>query len=465
MARLLVVLALSLLVAGCGDGSRRSLADTSGGKLSAKQTALALRSDYTPPDRIHCVGGSEGWDYECRVTFPGRGWHPTLEWVRVDADHVTDETYSLPLPASKASAAETTPKGAELRHLRSSIGLLALDGDRVAYLSAIAATPGHAAGNRLMLWNVGTGTTRKVSDIGSEISELAIARSRVAWLLTWASNTQSADTLYTESILRPQVRRIATQERTGAECAAMGSHCAGRWIGGLVGVGSVIVVNRFATSGHPIHGHDVVSEGGLYALDGSRLKLLANGAATVEAASADQARVAVLHRDGTVGLYSKAGRPLLTVTPTPRARAVAINGRNLVVLGYGDTIALYDARTGARRKTFPVRRPPTHCTSNEAWCKTAIANLTGNLGVQGNIAIYTTICPHPEVDLARASHTCSAIHALDLSSGKDRVLGTLTDGISVARIDSAGLVYAGNGASGKGTLVFVPRARVASPSR
>lgn len=465
MARWLVVLAFALLVAGCGDGSGRSSVRMSGRVLSAKQTALALRSDYTPPDRIDCVGGSEGWTYKCRVTFPGRGWRPTVEWVRVDASRITDETYSLPQPPSTANAAATTPKGAEVKHLRGPIDLLALNGDRAAYLSAIAATPGHAAGNRLLLWNLRTGTTTKASDIGSEVGELAIAGSRVAWLLTWASNTDSADSLYTESILRPQVHKVATQERTGAECAAGGSHCAGRWIRGLVGAGSLIVVNRFATSGHPVQGHDVVGKGGLYALAGSRLKLLANGAATVEAASADRGRVAVLRWDGTVGLYSTTGHPLLTVSPTPRAQAVALSGRNLAVLEYRDMIALYDARTGAREKTFPIRRPPTRCTSNPAWCKTATANLTGNLGIQGDIAIYTTICPHPEVDLAGASRTCGAVHALDLSNGKDRILGTLPRGISLARIDSAGLVYAGNDTSGKGTLVFLPLARVASLSR
>jgi hypothetical protein len=53
--------------------------------------------------------------------------------------------------------------------------------------------------------------------------------------------------------------------------------------------------------------------------------------------------------------------------------------------------------------------------------------------------------------------------AHNLSSGKDRSVGTLGNRIAFARIDRAGLAYAANGVRasfGKATLVFVPLSRV-----
>jgi hypothetical protein len=55
------------------------------------------------------------------------------------------------------------------------------------------------------------------------------------------------------------------------------------------------------------------------------------------------------------------------------------------------------------------------------------------------------------------------LHALNLSSGRDSVIAERHGGVLLAHIDSAGLVYAGNGSGtnyGKGTVVFVPLAQV-----
>ena len=52
---------------------------------------------------------------------------------------------------------------------------------------------------------------------------------------------------------------------------------------------------------------------------------------------------------------------------------------------------------------------------------------------------------------------------MNLSTGKDRAVGRLRRGVAFARIDGAGLAYAGNatgGNAGKGTLIFAPLARV-----
>jgi hypothetical protein len=95
---------------------------------------------------------------------------------------------------------------------------------------------------------------------------------------------------------------------------------------------------------------------------------------------------------------------------------------------------LYNARTGSHRRTFSARsnRQPR------------------NLGVQGNIAIYTT-------------GSAGVLHAVNLSTGKDHVIAERRGGIEFAHIDRAGLAYAGNGSGtnyNKGTLVFVPFAQV-----
>ena len=62
-----------------------------------------------------------------------------------------------------------------------------------------------------------------------------------------------------------------------------------------------------------------------------------------------------------------------------------------------------------------------------------------------------------------------AVRATNLTTGKDRVIGTLGGAITLAEIDSAGLVYASNGygafKAGNGTLVFMPFAPVAAAVR
>jgi hypothetical protein len=72
--------------------------------------------------------------------------------------------------------------------------------------------------------------------------------------------------------------------------------------------------------------------------------------------------------------------------------------------------------------------------------------LPRNLDVQGNIAIYTT-------------SNAGVLHAVNLTTGKDRALSDRHGGVDFAHIDSAGLVYASNGSGktfGKATLVFKP---------
>ena len=291
--------------------------------------------------------------------------------------------------------------------------------------------------NKVLVWNVKTGKAITVSGkktaiadntgTGEGVFQLAIAGSRVAWLVNEGGNLESADYLFTSSTTQPKERQIASALRSGDNCTGReASHCAGPWLGGLVGSGSVIALNRWTTDSQ-----GEMTSGGLYALEGTQTSSIATGANTVSAVSADGGREAVLRSDGSVAVYSRSGSVLATVNP-PSAEAAALSGKNLVVLSKRRMLEVYDAHTGSLQKTLS-----THGKGGPQ-----------NLDVQGNVATYTSN---------------SSVRAVNLSSGKDRIVGTLGNRIAFARIDGAGLAYAANGVRasfGKATLVFVPLSRV-----
>jgi WD40 repeat protein len=338
-----------------------------------------------------------------------------------------------------ASAAGTTAThGKQVRHLQLPVGALAVDGDRVAYDLSSRDAAGSSAVNKVLVWNVRTGKTIKVSGkktavaddtgTGAGVFQLAIAGSRVAWLVNEGGNLEATDYLFTSSVTQPKERQVASALRSGdGGCSGREpTGCTGAWLGGLVGSGTTIALNRWTTDAV---GH--MGSGGLYAVNGTQTKSIASGTDTVSAVSEDGGREAVLRSDGSVAVYAKSGSVQTTVNP-PSALGVALSGKNLVVLSKGRKLELYDAHTGSLRKTLS-----THGKGGPQ-----------NLDVQGNIATY-------------ASN--SSVHAVNLSSGKDRTVGTLGNRIAFARIDSAGLAYAANGTRasfGKSTLVFEPLARI-----
>jgi hypothetical protein len=333
------------------------------------------------------------------------------------------------------AAGTTATHGLEVRHLQVPVAALAIDGSRIAYdASAKFVTKTHAT-NRVLVWNVRTGKTTKVSGKktavvdgvgGAGVFQLAIAGPRVAWLVNEGGNLESDDYLYTSSVTNPKEHRVASALRRGDGCGGGGGPCAGPWLGGLVGSGNLIALNRWTTGSS-----GAVTAGSLQVLSGSHLKSIATGADTVLATAADHGRIVALRSDGAVALYSSTGELLRTVTPSS-ARNVALNKHALVVLTKTRTLQLYYAPSGSLS-----RRCSVHGTGTPQ-----------NLGVQGDIAIYSV---------------GNSVHAQDLGSCKDRVIGKLPNRIAFARIDSAGLVYAANGtrkAFGTSTLVFVPMARL-----
>jgi hypothetical protein len=350
-----------------------------------------------------------------------------------------------------ASAAGTTATHSpQIRHLQVPVEALAVDGSQIAYDagSSLGKTD-----NKVLVWNVRTGKTTRVSGKhtakadsigpGSGVLQLAIAGSRVAWTINLAGNTEGDDYGFVSPVTKPNERQVATEHRSGDSCSGgpwwANPSCAGTWLGGLVGSGNLIALNRLTTDGN-----GSVSQGGLYVLNGTRMKQVATGSDTVEAEAADGGRVVVLRSDGTVAVYSSAGKLLLAASPSS-ADAVALSGHNLVVLTRTRTLELYNSQTGALRKTLSV--------------KGGVKQVPANLDLQGNVAIYTMNAQHP-------SAISGSVRAVNVLTGKDQDVGNLRGGIGLARIDSAGLVYAGNGfgahSYGKATLVFVPFVRVAA---
>ena len=331
------------------------------------------------------------------------------------------------------AAGKTAPSRPKTRYTQARIEALAIDGNRIAY--DVGSTLGKN-NNTVLVWNVGTGKTTPVSgkqtrtvddsSTGSGVFQLAIAGTRVAWLANVGGNTEGDDYLFSSSVTKPKERRLAAKTRFGDNCPGRSAHCAGEWLGGLVGSGSLIALNQWTTDGS-----GAITDGELDLLDGTTLKQAATGPDTVQAGSADRGRVAVLRSDGSVGLYASSGNLLRTVATPANTASVALSGHNLVVLTRTRKLQLYYAPSGSPSKTFSARGNGT----------------LGNLDVQGQIAIYSA---------------GPSVHALNLGNGKDRVVGKLGRGIGLARIGSAGVVYSNSTYASKGTLVFLPFARVAA---
>jgi hypothetical protein len=333
-----------------------------------------------------------------------------------------------------ASAAGTTAAlTKQVKHLQQPVGALAADGNYVAYdLNNEAQT---TATDKVRVWNVRTGQTVTVSGKktaaaggvgGDGVFQLAIAGSRAAWLVNEGGNLESTDFLFSSSVTQPKERQVASALRSGdGGCSGRDPvGCTGAWLGGLVGSGNTIAFNRWTTDAT---GH--MGSGGLYTLSGTQTKPVATGTSTVQAVSSAGGREVVLRADGSVAVYSASGAVLATVNP-PSAAAAALSGPDLVVLTKTRQILLYNSRTGSLGKTIAVHGKGPQ-----------------NLDIERNIAIYTT---------------GSVVHAVNLSSGRNNVIGTAANRITFARIDSAGLAYSSNGVRanfGKSTLVFVPMSR------
>jgi hypothetical protein len=331
-------------------------------------------------------------------------------------------------------AAATSP-GTLQKRAGGRIEALAMDGSRVAYDVAGEYGTRHPC-NEIYVWNVDRKATTRVSgrqtcsadnsSTGAGVRELALAGGRAAWIVNQGGNSESGDHLYVSTVAGPHERVLATAFRTGDVSGIL----TGNWLGGLVGAGSFLGVDHWATdtSGS-------VNSARLQKV-GARLTDLAQGAGTMLAKSTDGKLVAVLRDDGSIGVYSTRGALLRTVTPAKGATEVAIRGDYLAVLTTADTLEVYNSHSGRRLHSWRV------------------AHHANSLDVSSGLATYAA--PFPGGGYARV------VHVRRLKSGRDRVLLTTPPALVGVRIEPRGLVYAFNRvAPGQpGTLGFVSMSRI-----
>jgi hypothetical protein len=315
------------------------------------------------------------------------------------------------------------------------IEALAFDGSRVAY-DVGAGYGAKQRCNAVYVWNLRRNVTTRVSgrqtcdadntSTGAGVRELALAGSRAAWIVNNGGNSESGDYLYVANVASAHERLLASAFRTGDVSGIL----TGNWLGGLVGSGSFLAVDHWATDSH-----GEVTSSRLQRI-GARLGDLAEGHGTMLAEATDGRQVAVLRGDGTIGLYSTRGALLRTVTPTHGATEVALRRDYLAVLTTADTLEVYNSHSGRRLRTWRV------------------AHGAHSLDVSSGFATY--IAPFPGGGYARL------VHIRRLKSGRDRVLPSTPPQLIGVQIEPVGLVYALNRvAPGEsGTLVFVPMSRV-----
>ena len=352
---------------------------------------------------------------------------------------------ALLVASTQAGAAKTQPN--TVKRTAQPVWTLALDGSRVAYASA----------GKVYVWNIATGATSVVKGSYSNAkhsanaAEIAIAGTRVAWIKrVQLGNTELPTHLYTARLGGSAHRLRSVLGYTDVGCGGPG----GSQIRGLVGTGGVLAVSAWQASADGTE----ASNRRLDTIGSTRLRTMATGPNAIVSSAADAGHIATVPLPTltdsdtcawapptSVNVYSTAGKLLRQIETGPGE--IALGGKRLVVLTEGSTPALdvYDWTTGAVMHTWPVA-----------------AGLQGDFAVSGRIAVYSVYQHY------RGGH--EMLHLVDLTTGKDVVLGTANKGLyRYLVLGREGLVYAVNywdhsptsGAS-SGKLVFVPMAKLVS---
>lgn len=322
------------------------------------------------------------------------------------------------LPAGAGTRAGTKTRVTDGR-----IESMAMDGSRVGF-----AVQGKAC-TKVFVWDPVGQSTALVSgkrtcgadstSTGAGVREIAVAGSRVAWIVNLGGNNQSDDYLYTATLGKTREQRVAVAHRS----VGAGGTEAGGWIGGLVGDGDLLAVDTWRTE---LDGS--IPSVVLRTIGPAKSQPIATSLAAYKAASADAGRIAVARTDQSVALYSDTGTLLREIVPSSE-QEVALEGGDLVVLTKTKTIEVYSATTGKSRGSWPVPDGAAH------------------LDVSAGIAVFAV---------------GQNVHALRLVDGKDVVLATAPTDVEALEIEVPGIAYAFNTRShGKdvGTLAFVPRAK------
>lgn len=357
---------------------------------------------------------------DCASTRNSNGGLKRASSHRVTRTLLAGVALGTMLVASVAAAAGT-PAGVRVIHTKDTIESFAIGGHRIAYsLHGLAC-------NRIMVLDLRTKMTVRGSGrracFSRSVRELAIAGKRIAWIVRDGGNTTGSDYLYTSSLPRPKKRRLAVAERFGEP-----GDEAGGWIGNLVASGELLAVNRWWTD----EGSVLDSEVNVITRTGLRFRRIASSLRAVLDQTADKGRIAILYGDSSVEIHAATGKRLLKLKLRSSPKEIALRGDYLLVLTETPTLEIYDARTGAYLRSWPVQvRAPAE------------------LDAHAGIAIYVA---QPQGTLQSFR-----IHAVRLSTGKDVVVATGTWwGLKSAELEPAGLLYARD----RHNLVLVPFKKV-----
>jgi dipeptidyl aminopeptidase/acylaminoacyl peptidase len=313
--------------------------------------------------------------------------------------------------------------------LKGAVMALAMEGFRVAYEETYART----SCDKIFVLDLISGRRKAVAgcrpDHGQR--ELAVAGSRIAWIVTECGNSACDDYLATASRPRLKPRLLAHAHTDFDDAGYVGS-----FIGSLVGSRNLLAVNRFS-----LDETGAVTKPRLSMIGRSGLRRIASGPKTVFAQEANGGRIAVLREDGRIGVFAATGKLLAEVTPSSVKKneegdvlllgdATALQGRELLVLTAEQTVEIYDLRSRALVRTWRVPKDAIY------------------LDTYGGVAAYAE------------GRCCSRykVHVLNLATGKDVVIDTAaapSDTPNV-QLEAAGLVYTKTFRS----LVFLPMRRV-----
>lgn len=357
-----------------------------------------------------------------------------LKWLSIS---VLPLLLALVVPAA---AGKTTPARSVV--VDGQVTGLAFEGSRVVY----GVQPLGITSQSVHLWNVLSGHGSVVHRRGGGAA-FAVANNRIAWIARGGSPSETDEYLLTTPLPRLHLRQAAFALRSDYELQPPPEQ--GDWLSGLVGSGNVIAVSSWTTSTG-----NAMSNGRLNLVGTRALKPIVSGPGAIVAESLDAGRIAVVRSmslwpshyrlsggPGSAAVYSTSGK-LLVQVDRGTAKEAALSANTLAVLTTTNRIELYNAKSGAFLRSWPVPLRAAH------------------LDLQGGIAVYSVFGVYAGP---------RALHVLQVKTGKDVILAR---GVAPypygqgddAQINPLGVVYAVNKWPGtlRTHIVFVPMARVIS---
>ena len=233
--------------------------------------------------------------------------------------------------------------------------------------------------------------------------QITLAGSSVAWSRFADKGSAPCTGVYASKLAKPTITR-ALFYCSGSSTDAVA----------LAGHGNTLVIAY--TDGQTLELDRVTS---------AKRKLILTLPGTDALAGADAARFLVVESPGKLTVYSIAGKPVTNVPLAVGAHA-AISGEDVVVRN-GSALAVYNAVTGASRVSRAI-------APGGVWQDMDNGFVTYSKG--------------------------GAIHLLNLTSGRDRVVATV-EGLVDVDLERSGLYYGWNeptGAANPGRVTFVPTA-------